>query len=416
MRTIRRLMNVLLTFIGVVTLTSFIGFHLGYEGLVLIGEVELPLWFYALCKIILCVYQLAIVTCTVLDEYSRKVIKPIIIVTMEYLLSTAILSLFGSVSAMANCAASGIIPMLCLIAIAGWQGKLNKVFLGRAVAIAFTITTYQFITIVTKTGDFTLGYNALSQYQWFMWSIDMNIFITILFAWGGVKNELVGEILKRFSRKHVLRSETIGVAHSDNEDREAVAAFVSLVGFQRIFAVATMISIQIVQWGIMMAICAIGNVLAEGILISLSFAVHGFIIKRRWHSKSGTGCLLFCSAMFYVAAKAIPSTGYSQLIAIVIGIVLLLGLNRIDVYICEHASMSNELKRLTEHKFCCTTANEDEIRARCLELGKNDEYANFVILAFRSGLRQKEIAAKTGLTVETVRKYKRIRRKELEAQ
>jgi len=64
--------------------------------------------------------------------------------------------------------------------------------------------------------------------------------------------------------------------------------------------------------------------------------------------------------------------------------------------------------------FKCATATAEEISARCLELGKSDEYAEFMIAVYRSGKTQKEIAADYGLAAATVKEYKRKRSRELE--
>lgn len=66
-------------------------------------------------------------------------------------------------------------------------------------------------------------------------------------------------------------------------------------------------------------------------------------------------------------------------------------------------------------KFDVATSSEREIRDRCLLLGKSDEYADFCVLAFRSGLTRKEIAERLHLSEHTVKKYKRDRKRELEA-
>lgn len=65
-------------------------------------------------------------------------------------------------------------------------------------------------------------------------------------------------------------------------------------------------------------------------------------------------------------------------------------------------------------KFNCKTATEDEIRKRCIELGKKDDYAYFMILVYRSGKTRKEIAEKFFLSEATVKKYKHDRTLELE--
>lgn len=57
---------------------------------------------------------------------------------------------------------------------------------------------------------------------------------------------------------------------------------------------------------------------------------------------------------------------------------------------------------------------EEQIEEKCIKLGKSQEYIQFCKLAFVQGLKKKEIADIMFLDIETVKKYKSIRRKELE--
>lgn len=65
-------------------------------------------------------------------------------------------------------------------------------------------------------------------------------------------------------------------------------------------------------------------------------------------------------------------------------------------------------------KFNLEEASEKQIRNRCQRLGKSKEYEDFCVLAFYKKLKKKEIADIMCIDIETVRKYKSIRRKELE--
>lgn len=65
-------------------------------------------------------------------------------------------------------------------------------------------------------------------------------------------------------------------------------------------------------------------------------------------------------------------------------------------------------------KFKVEEASEKQIRNRCQRLGKSKEYEDFCVLAFYKKLKKKDIADIMCIDIETVRKYKSIRRKELE--
>ena len=65
-------------------------------------------------------------------------------------------------------------------------------------------------------------------------------------------------------------------------------------------------------------------------------------------------------------------------------------------------------------KFRVDEATEKQIRSKCRRLGKSKEYEDFCVLAFCKKLKKKDIADIMCIDIETVRKYKSIRRKELE--
>lgn len=65
-------------------------------------------------------------------------------------------------------------------------------------------------------------------------------------------------------------------------------------------------------------------------------------------------------------------------------------------------------------KFRVDETNEARLIERCKKLGKSQEYIKFCVLAFCKKFTKKQIADIMCLDIETVRKYKSIRRKELE--
>lgn len=73
-----------------------------------------------------------------------------------------------------------------------------------------------------------------------------------------------------------------------------------------------------------------------------------------------------------------------------------------------------KLPMFSKPSFCCNTATEKQMAKRCRELGKSKEYTNFCIDAFVIKLSRKEMAQKYILEPNTIKQYKRIRRKELE--
>lgn len=119
-----------------------------------------------------------------------------------------------------------------------------------------------------------------------------------------------------------------------------------------------------------------------------------------------------------VATQSMPTFKYFRLVTAIAGLSLLYAMYRDSVCTDKNKIADAEVSILKPNKlkpFQCVTATEDELRARCLALGKNDEYIRFAILAFRSGKTRKEIARELFLTESTVKEYKRRRKRELES-
>ena len=65
-------------------------------------------------------------------------------------------------------------------------------------------------------------------------------------------------------------------------------------------------------------------------------------------------------------------------------------------------------------KFDVYEVSEEKLINKCKELNKSDDYIKFCILAFNQRLKNEEIADIMCIDIETVRKYKIYRKKELE--
>lgn len=411
----RRILTVTTILSTVIVLFSFIGFYLGYDGLLVIGTLELPSWVYGVSKLFVYFIQYTLITCFIVDEYTYHVLYTSVVITITNIIS-AIVIVYFNVNPFAKLLFSSIVPFVIIFIAATKHSNFKSA--GKRTLITISIIgAYQVLALITKTGAFILGYNPLTQYQWLVCSIDLVIVIILIFTTGGEKHVL-GQILGRNTWKCNIFPEEVNVVKNDDEDRATQLEFDALTGFRRIRAVSLFIGFQIIQWTIILFMCALGNVLIEGTVITVSFVVHGSIIKRRWHSKSIVICTLVSALMFYVAARAIPAFGYTQLFPVIVGIILLYTMYRIAVYVDKNETTKEELLvylQSTKPKpFCCDTATEEEMRTRCRSLGKSKEYEQFCVLAFTYKERRKDIAAQLFLAESTVKEYKRVRRKELE--
>ena len=73
-----------------------------------------------------------------------------------------------------------------------------------------------------------------------------------------------------------------------------------------------------------------------------------------------------------------------------------------------------KIAKIKSSLFSLDNAVEFDIIYRCKKLEKSIEYRNFCIDAFIKKLKNKELADKYCLTIDTIKKYKRDRRRELE--
>jgi hypothetical protein len=317
---IKKLLHVTAILFVTVTLFCYIGWKLGYDGLILVGETKLPeivsnwtawlfynIHIYLLSGFILNIYGRKLLRVLfplfTIDIFFRLIIVHVVPVPPE--VSTIVLVLYWAACAIyfgtkKNTAINFLKYMLILLA-------------------------YQAVMLVIKTGHFNLGYNMLSIYENLMVCIDNLIFTALLYGIGG-------EQYGRRALERILHSEEIDTPSDDKEDCDEVDAWRQLQGFVRFRAMALLLLFQLFQWALILFVCKIGDVFVEGVVISGSFVVYGLFVKNRWHSKSLIVCTLTTCAMFYLAARAIPAFGYTQLMPVVVGLLLIYGLYRVALF------------------------------------------------------------------------------------
>ena len=399
MTTAQKLLRLTIILFVVVTVFSYIQWLLGYKGFLLTGEIEIPNFLvYGISFIVLSVNTILSIA-LILNIYNKKVIY----------ISTPLLFLFVIFSFLfGNTVITTILlPMIYTLVLAkiikDFRSNLIRFFKYYSIIIA-----YQLVSLFIKFGAFMLWKQSFNVYQALVYSIDYLIFMSILFCSGGIKHYGMA-----ISAKLVFFPQGVESPKRDMEDLQAENNFLSLTGWRRIGAIVTLVGFQILQWTIILAVCRLGNVFYEGLIISGSFIAYGFIIRYRWHSSSVIICTLMSTLLFYVSAKACIPFVYSQFLPVLIGLLCIYSLYRVAIYSDEHGDMRKQLAT-PKKMFRCKTATEEEIRARCIELGKKDDYINFMLLAYRSGKTRKEIAKEFFISESTVKKYKHDRTIELE--
>ncbi|MCL2002750.1 MAG: hypothetical protein FWG72_01955 [Oscillospiraceae bacterium] len=299
-----------------VTVCSYIAYKLGYDGLLLTGTWALPDWANVAVCFALFSAQSFLLFCVILDEYGKKIWRMLLPYLALDLAAGFLLPALVQ---------SGALPVVYLTVCAVVRRDVKRTAL-RAAIVCPALMLYQWFVLTVKLGGFIPDYNHAPLAQAVVASVDLIIIIGIFYAIGGEKH------YDTKTYKLVLFPEAVEAARLDGEDREALTAFWNLTKFQRVRAMATLLGFQMLQWMVILAACAAGNVLVEGLIISASFIAYGFIVRRRWHSGSVTVCTILCAAMFYAAAKLSPAFKHTQLFPVLIGLLLIYGLYRVSLY------------------------------------------------------------------------------------
>lgn len=322
MTSIRKVLSMSIFLFVIIALFTLVGFYLGHDGLILVGDIDLPIVVYGIINFIVFAIQFILLSCIILSEYSKKIFKIAIPYLIAYFVSVPFFS--GYLKFIPT---SAWVLYLLVWAIIRKDLKQST---KRALKISLFVMVFEFVELIVKAGQFTFGYNVLNQYQWLIYSIDLIIFITFLFAIGGEKHyELLGLAVRRSRWERILCPEQIEDALDDAETSAELKIWQAMKGFARIRAMSLLLGFQLMQWTIILFVCFISNVFIEGLVITASFICHGFIIKRRWHSNSLIVCTLVSAAIFYVASHISISFQYSQLFPVVIGLVLIYSLYRV---------------------------------------------------------------------------------------
>jgi hypothetical protein len=284
--------------------------------------------------------------------------------------------------------------------------KQIKQIILRYLIVNALLLLYQAMALVIKTGAIALGYNYQPQYVMAIMYIDLIILSLAIYLKGGINSGRMGLL--------VVFPEAVNNASLDSEDLAAIERYKALRGWRKVRASLSLIGFQFLQWGLVLLACAIGSVFLSGLVISAAFIIYGFVIQRRWHSNSLVWCTLSAVAMFFVAASVTPSFKYTEFLPILVALALIYGLYRIAIYAEKYHSTVSKLNEYLNKTFTCATASAEELRERCLAIGKSDEDIEFAIDVFRSGKPYKTIADERCVTPQAVKKRKARFRAELE--
>jgi len=310
-----------------VLLFSYIGWHLGYEGFIIVGDVNVPDWLNRSISAGLLFINLSLVGSFIIGEYSVKIFK--------FIIPLIILSVLNSIFFMPGLI-SGPVATIYFVVI-GVLRKTSRESLVRAVIITGITVIYQILAMSMRTGSISLNPTYFSIYTALMLSIDMILVILLIWAYGGVKYVRRMEFLVYPGRTRDERS-MFRIVESEAKSSEPVsekqASSVNVGGgvtkFERLLFGVFIIVVQVAQWMFILWVCSRDNLFLEALVMTTSFICHGMIISKRKHLKPIILCTLGATAMFHFAARFSISFHHSQFFPIIIGLILVYTLYRVS--------------------------------------------------------------------------------------
>lgn len=318
---------------GMTILFCYIAWFLGYDGFVIVGDVELP-WIlsYISCAFLFFI-NMTLQTGFVMDWYDQRVF----IFSIPLLIGNMIGSLF-----LPALIFTGFIPYILFIISAikkhGWNKNLkwyNQKLL-RPFFLLFVVLTHQ--VMVSLLYDLVLNVN-ISMYQVFRISISEILLMLLLYSIGGVSYERnhrssVRTGINRANRLEflVLPGQTRDEKHWNDSDKTVPQNTddFPVNRFEVWVMRSTIAIVQIFQWMFILWICSLDNLFLDALVMTTSFICHGMIISKRKHLKPVILCTLAATAMFYFASRFTFSFQYSHFFPIFIGLVLVYTVYRIS--------------------------------------------------------------------------------------
>ncbi len=340
MHAVKRVVHLSLIIVGIIVAFCLIGFKLGCNELILVGNVDLPIWLVDTLGCLVCLLQTFLMFGYISRDYTARAAYvficfiPLSLLTNEFI--NYALGMIGTT----------LIPVLYVITVYSIINKNAKVTLqlvARTIFILAASTAYQLAIMLFKLTAIHTSSSTFSTYEWLVCSVDMCLLLLLFYALGGINSyEEKRSISWPRSWEHSVFPEDLEAARLDQLDIDELTKWQQMRGHLRVAAVALLILIQTVQWSIILVVCAIGNVFIEGLILTVCFVVFGFVVQRRWHTNSVIKCTLLCSLTFYLAAKAIPSFGYTQIMPVIVGMILIYASYRASLLsVTEEASNGN---------------------------------------------------------------------------
>jgi len=330
MSDIKRLLIITMFLFIAMTIICVVSAAMGYNKLAIENQdlVLSPLGFYIIQSVVFAI-QIFIMCSVVLNKYNVGIIKFVIpLVLIKHVAEQIISQQFVAF----------VLPIVYLITviIAFYKDKNLRVkSFKRMVWFSVSVAIYQLSVLFYKLGHIT----TLTTYEWVISSIDLIIFMVLLYLIGGEKDvprisdkSVCSPVFPNYGRFNFLFPQNFNVVRCDNEDSLALEQFAALTGRKRLKAMLLLLGFNLFQWVIVLIVCNFDNVFIEGLIVTTSYICFGFIIRRRWHSKNLLVCTSIATVLFYGCAK-FSAFKYTQFTPILLGLLITYMMYRISLIV-----------------------------------------------------------------------------------
>lgn len=343
MSNIRRTLQITSFLFGMILMFCYIGWHLGYEGFIIVGDITMPPALIFLIQFVLFVVNLSLQGGFVLREYTWKI--------LYFSLPVAVIEAGRAIflPSVPNIVFSGILPIVIYIIAAIRRKSLKRTLISIAM-VNVAILAHQFVVSCITQTPLTCD---VSIYTVLRLSVDSILLMLLFYSIGGVKREL--EFLVFPGRTRDERNCDVG-RESDSTDSRSVP----VDKFEKLVMRSVIAVVQVIQWMFILWVCSLDNLFLDALVMTTSFICHGTIINKRRHLKPVVLCTLVATAMFYFAARFTVSFTYSQFFPIFIGLLLTYTVYRV----------SYQFDKVAEER-----AEKDLQRIKALEMEIEDAWA-----------------------------------------
>lgn len=232
---------------------------------------------------------------------------------------------------------TSIIPTFAILAIGAYRVDIKQTIY-RFMHINIMFIAIQILTSFIKSGEIILvnSYNIPTEPK-IMACIDYAIYLIIANR-GDINGWRTGRLGKLVDFPGEQQSDA-GRNESDQPRDEAVEAYLSATGAERVISRLIKYGSQVLQVGVIIAICAFLGTFVVASVQLVSFIAFGFIVKKRWHFNSDkpwkvmAGCTASAVAIFGALSVLMPPFKYSQYIHVVAALALTCLLHRIAIHI-----------------------------------------------------------------------------------